>query len=50
MTWEEIIHHPVMFPFVIEGVTQADLVTNGWLKLERMGDNTVVRYVGETIK
>ena len=43
MTWEEIIHHPVLFPFDIKHVTQADLSTCDRFALERMGDNVVIR-------
>lgn len=44
MTWEEIIHHPALFPFTIEYVTQADLAAYDRFALERMGDNIVIRF------
>ena len=44
MTWEEIIHHPALFPFNIEHVTQADLAACDRFVLERMGDNVVIRF------
>lgn len=43
MTWEEIVHHPALFPFEIEHVTQADLPSCSRLVLERMGDDVVIR-------
>ena len=43
MTWEEIIHHPALFPFDIEHVTQADLAACERFHLERMGDDMVIR-------
>ncbi len=43
MTWERLIHHPVLFPFEISGVTQADMPTCERLVLERMGDDVVIR-------
>ena len=43
MTWEEIIHHPALFPFEIKHVTQADLAACDRFALERMGDNVVIR-------
>lgn len=43
LTWEQIIHHPVLFPFEISGVTQADLPICERLTIERMGDNVVIR-------
>ena len=44
MTWEEIVHHPALFPFNIEYVTQADLAACDRFLLERMGDNIVIRF------
>ena len=44
LTWEQLIHHPVMFPFAVSGVTQADMPICERLVLERMGDNVVIRY------
>jgi len=43
MTWEEIIHHPALFPFIIEYVAQSDLAACDRFKLERMGDDIVIR-------
>ena len=43
MTWEEIIHHPALFPFSIVNVTQADLASCERFSLERMGDDVVIR-------
>lgn len=44
MTWEEIIHHPALFPFTIENVTQADLASCNHFVIERMGDDVVIRH------
>ena len=46
MTWEQIVHHPAMFPFEIEHVTQADVAACNQLLLERMGDDVVIRLRG----
>ena len=43
MTWEEIIHHPALFPFEFRYVTQADIASCDHFLLERMGDNVVIR-------
>lgn len=43
MTWEEITNHPTLFPFKIEHVSQADIPSCGYLTLERMGDDVVIR-------
>ncbi len=43
MTWEEVIHHPALFPFKIENLTQADMAFCDRLCLERMGDDVVIR-------
>ena len=43
MTWEEVIHHPTLFPFDIKDVTQADMASSEYLCLERMGDGIVIR-------
>ena len=45
MTWEEFISHPVLFPFRIENVTQADMASCEHLCLERMGDDIVIRLL-----
>lgn len=44
MKWEEIVHHPALFPFSIENVTQADLASCERFALERMGDDVVIRH------
>ena len=43
MTWEEIVHYPVLFPFNIRNMTQADMAACDKLMLERMGDDVVIR-------
>jgi hypothetical protein len=43
MTWEEIIHHPALFPFDVENVTQGDMASCDRFALERMGDDVVIR-------
>lgn len=43
MTWESIVHHPALFPFTIENVTQADIASCEHFVLERMGDDVVIR-------
>ena len=43
MTWEEIVHHPALFPFIIENVTQGDIASCEHFLLERMGDDVVIR-------
>lgn len=43
MMWEEIIHHPALYPFEIQHVTQADIASCDHFSLERMGDDVVIR-------
>ena len=43
MTWEELVQHPALFPFIIENITQADMASCDHLCLERMGDDVVIR-------
>ena len=43
MTWEEIVQHPSLFPFSIDGLTQGDMASCEYLCLERMGDDVVIR-------
>ncbi len=43
MSWEEVIHHPALFPFVICDISQADMAACDNLLLERMGDEVVLR-------
>lgn len=43
MTWESFITHPVIFPFAINNVTQADMAAIPYLIMERMGDQVVFR-------
>lgn len=43
MTWGEAIHHPALFPFRIEHVSQADVAACDRLVLEKMGDEVVLR-------
>ena len=43
LTWEQIVHHPALFPYEICKVTQADMPTCERLVLERMGDDVVIR-------
>lgn len=43
MSWGDIIQHPALFPFQIEFVTQADMAACEYLRLERMGDDVVIR-------
>ena len=43
MMWEEIIHHPALYPFEIQHVTQADIASCDHFALERMGDDVVIR-------
>lgn len=45
LNWEEIIHHPAIFPFQIESLTQADMASCEHLCLERMGDDVVIRLL-----
>jgi len=43
MTWESFITHPVIFPFTINNVTQADMAAIPYLIMERMGEQVVFR-------
>lgn len=43
MTWESFITHPVIFPFTINDVTQADMAAAPYLAMERMGEQVVFR-------
>jgi hypothetical protein len=43
LNWGEIIHHPALFPFQIEHVSQADVAACDRLTLEKMGDDVVLR-------
>ncbi len=43
MSWEEIIHHPALFAFNIQNITQADMAACDVLTLERMGEEIVIR-------
>lgn len=43
MSWEEVIHHPALFPFAICDISQADMAACDNLLLERMGDEVVLR-------
>ena len=43
MTWENITQHPAIFPFCVEGITQADMASWDQLCIERMGDDVVIR-------
>lgn len=46
MTWESVTEHKAIFPFSIKHVTQADAASCEHLCLERMGDDVVLRVVG----
>lgn len=43
MSWESFITHPVIFPFTINNVTQADMAVIPYVIMERMGDQVVFR-------
>ncbi len=43
ITWEDILHHPALFAFKIQNVTQGDMAACEKLILERMGDDVVIR-------
>jgi len=43
MAWGEIIHHPALFPFCFEKVSQGDIAACGRFLLERIGDAVVIR-------
>ncbi len=45
MTWEELLQHPALFPFTIDAVTQGDMASCEHIRLERMGDDVVLRVV-----
>ena len=45
LTWEEIIQSPALFPFRVENLTQADMASCEHIRLERMGDDVVLRVV-----
>lgn len=43
MTWESFISHPVIFPFSVCDITQADMAAIPYLAMERMGEQVVFR-------
>ena len=45
LTWEEIIQSPALFPFRVENLTQADMASCEHIRLERMGDDVVLRII-----
>lgn len=45
MTWENISQHPALFPFAVEGLTQGDMASCEHIRLERMGDDVILRVV-----
>lgn len=43
MTWESFISHPLIFPFTICNISQADMAAIPYLAMERMGEQVVFR-------